>query len=89
MKLHGLLPLIWETQDYRLLREKVFEPGSEGRAIVLEAAKPALVAALYEQCQVPVLVITAHPENARRIQAEPELDWRHPSGKCFFCTTTG
>ncbi len=85
MKLHGLLPLIWETQDYRLLREKVFEPGSEGRAIVLEAAKPALVAALYEQCQVPVLVITAHPENVRRIQEQlsswltsPEWVWLFP-----------
>ncbi len=38
--------------------------------VVLDAARPYLVAALHASLQLPVLLVTAQPENARKLQEQ-------------------
>jgi transcription-repair coupling factor (superfamily II helicase) len=38
--------------------------------VALNAARPYLVAALYEKLHVPILLVTAQPENARKLQEQ-------------------
>jgi transcription-repair coupling factor (superfamily II helicase) len=38
--------------------------------VVLDAARPYLIAALYENLQVPMLLVTAQPENAKKLQEQ-------------------
>ena len=73
-KLDKLLGLVEELSSYRQLVAGL-ETGSAGdRTVVLDAAKPYLVAALYRRFSVPLLMVTARPENARRLY-EQLLAW--------------
>jgi transcription-repair coupling factor (superfamily II helicase) len=38
--------------------------------VVLEAARPYLIAAVYERLRRPLLLVTAQPENARKLQEQ-------------------
>ncbi len=70
MELTKLLNLILEMPAYRqLLAELRQQKGSAGVAL-LDAAKPYFIAALYQELGVPMLVVTAQPENSRRLQEQ-------------------
>jgi transcription-repair coupling factor (superfamily II helicase) len=47
------------------------------KALVLGAAKPYLIAALYRNLNRPILVVTAQPENAKKL-AEQIMVWGNP-----------
>ncbi len=67
MKLSQLLPLIENMPAYRQLVSKLQPPGGIATAAVLNAAKPYLIAALYQSQQVPMLIVTAQPENGKKL----------------------
>ena len=76
MSLRGLLPLIEEMPAYRrLLAELESEKGSR-RVVVLEAARPYLIAALYHHLKRPLLLITSQPQRGRHL-AEQLSMWCH------------
>ena len=61
-----LLKLIEDMPAYRLIRYGL-ERGSSRTAVVLDSARPYLIAAIYESLKIPVLVITAQPENGKKL----------------------
>ncbi len=69
MELTGLLQLVSEMPAYRRLAADLRQR-KDSIGVVLDAAKPYLVAALYRELGLPVLVITAQPENGRRLQEQ-------------------
>jgi transcription-repair coupling factor (superfamily II helicase) len=70
VKLAGLLPLIQDTPAYRQLIDsieggscgEVFDLSREGTLGVIQAARPYLVAALYQQLERPIVLLTARAE---------------------------
>jgi hypothetical protein len=54
---------------YRQLIEKLKQPDST-ETLVLDAAKPYLIASLYQDLKLPMLVVTAQPENSRKLQEQ-------------------
>jgi transcription-repair coupling factor (superfamily II helicase) len=69
MELDGVLKLIAEMSAYcRLLADLKRRKGGTG--VVLDAAKPYLIAAMYRELGLPLLVVTAQPENGRRLQEQ-------------------
>ena len=71
--LSRLLKLIEPVPDFRRLLEG-FKQRRDSTVVVLDAARPYLVAALYESLKLPMLVVTAQPENAKKLQ-EQLLSW--------------
>jgi transcription-repair coupling factor (superfamily II helicase) len=61
-----LLKLIEEMPAYLDVREGL-ERGDSRTAVVLDSARPYLIAALYESLRTPVLLVTAQPGNAKRL----------------------
>ena len=74
MDLSKLLPLIEEMPAYRRLVAELEKKGNSSRVAVLDAAKPYLIASLYHRWQQPVLVVTAQPENSKKLY-EQLLTW--------------
>ncbi len=70
MRLHGLLPLIRETDDYQLLRSQIAETGARCRLGLLEAATPYFLASLQDDLSRPLCVIVADPERAASLHEE-------------------
>jgi transcription-repair coupling factor (superfamily II helicase) len=74
--------LIEDMPSYRELLGDLREgKNNDFRIRVLDAAKPYLIAALYQNLKLPVLVITAQPDNAKKLFEQislwgpfPELD---------------
>ncbi|MBN1188436.1 MAG: transcription-repair coupling factor [Dehalococcoidales bacterium] len=78
LDLERLLPLIEDMPAYREINGRIRrKKGEEIRALVLEAARPYLIAALYRHLKVPVLVVTSQPEDARRLFEQVSL-WTGP-----------
>jgi len=77
MDLTKLLNLIAETPAYRQLLDEL-RGNASTKVSVLDAAKPYLIAALYQSLRLPMMVITAQPENARRLY-EQLLAWSSSS----------
>ena len=73
MNLSCLLPLIDEISGYRQLLEALRQ-GGEQRVVVLDAAKPYLLASLYRELGRPMLVVTPRPEGAKQLQ-DQLLSW--------------
>ena len=67
MKLTRLLYLIEEMPAYRQLVDELRQQNGTTKAVVLEAAKPYLIAALYQSRRLPMVVVTAQPEKCRRL----------------------
>ena len=68
LNLFHLLHLLDETPAYRELIEELNKSNNkETRAQVLEAAKPYLITALYHSLKLPLVIITAQPENAKKL----------------------
>lgn len=74
LNLTQLLPLIKEMPAYRQLVGQLQQPGGNVRVVVLNAAKPYLIAALYHSLKLPMLVVTAQPENSKKLH-EQLLTW--------------
>ncbi|MHB8105771.1 MAG: hypothetical protein ACYDG5_09605, partial [Dehalococcoidales bacterium] len=68
-ELNLLLKLIEAMPAWRRLREELKGKGSK-TIVALDAARPYLIAALYENLQAPVLLITAQPEKAKKLQEQ-------------------
>ena len=67
MDLTGLLNLIDEMPAYRRLIDNLERKDGSTRAAVLDAAKPYLIAALRTRLSVPMLLVTAQPENSKKL----------------------
>ncbi len=74
LNLTQLLPLIEETLTYRQLVKELPGQNNNIRVAVLNAAKPYLIAALSHTQRLPMLVVTAHPENSKKLY-EQLLTW--------------
>ena len=68
-ELGRLLELIESMPGYVRLVKELKQKNSR-TVVVLDAARAYLIAAVYERLQVPMLVITAQPENARKLQEQ-------------------
>jgi len=80
MNLGCLLPLIDEMPGYRQLIEALFsnnskKSGVEQQVVVLDEAKPYLLAALHRESGWPMLVVTPRPEGAKQLQ-DQLLAWK-------------
>lgn len=77
MDLTKLLNLIAEMPAYRQLLDELRRNAST-EVSVLEAAKPYLLAALFQSLRLPMVVVTAQPEKSRRLY-EQLLAWSNSS----------
>jgi transcription-repair coupling factor (superfamily II helicase) len=69
LELNRLLPLIQSMPAYRRLTERLGQRNGD-TVVVLDAARPYLAAALYASLRAPVLLVTAQPENAKKLQEQ-------------------
>ena len=67
LNLTELLNLISEVPEYGRLVDELRQKNALAKADVIEAARPYLIAALYETLKRPVIVITAQAEEARKL----------------------
>ncbi len=86
MNLSCLLPLIDEVPGYSQLLDALIPKsskngGEEQQIVVLDEAKPYLLAALYRDLGCPMLVVTPRPEGAKQLQ-DQLLMWG--SDPCIF-----
>ena len=71
MDLSRLVSLIENIPSYRRLRDELSGPSHGATKLVaVDAVRPFLIAALHEHLNLPILVVSAQPENARRIYDE-------------------
>ena len=70
----GLLQLSDEMPAYRQLIDRLDKPGGSTRAVVLDAARPYLIASLYHDLKRPLLVVTAQPQESKKL-AEQLATW--------------
>ncbi len=70
LDLTQLLHLIEEMPAYRQLTGELKQQNGNTGVAVLEAAKPYLIAALYQNLRKPMLVVTAQPENSKKLQEQ-------------------
>ena len=73
-----LLALLGEMPAYRQLVRQLSTAEDEHRAVVLDAARPYLIAALYHELNLPIMVVTAQPESARKLHEQLRV-WCSPS----------
>ncbi len=70
LDLTQLLKLINETAAYRQLVKELSQSDKSHTVMVLDAAKPYLIAALYQSLRRAVFVITAQPEDAQNLHEQ-------------------
>ena len=80
--LSRLTGLIEERAGFARLVESL-QGRESGTAVVLDAAKPYLIAALYRKLRRPVLVVTAQPDGAKKL-CEQLADWCGSGGVMLF-----
>jgi transcription-repair coupling factor (superfamily II helicase) len=80
MNLSCLLSLLKEMPAYRQLVGELSTVEGEHKAIILDAAKPYLIAALYEELNLPLMVVTGQPETARKLYEQLRV-WCFPSAE--------
>ncbi|MGB2885063.1 MAG: hypothetical protein WBC47_05680, partial [Dehalococcoidia bacterium] len=73
MNLSGLLSLIDDMPSYRKLVQELQAVRGGRRVVVVDAARPYLITALFRQLGLPMLVITARSERARQLHEEIPL----------------
>ena len=66
----SLLGLISEMPAYSNLLERIGKQREMGEVAVINAAKPYLIAALYRDLKMPIMVITARADNAGRLKEQ-------------------
>ena len=74
LDLTQLLHLIEEMPAYCQLVAKLRQPNGSSRVAALDAAKPYLIAALYHSLRRPIFVVTAQPEDGKKLY-EQLLTW--------------
>ncbi|HEU65296.1 MAG TPA: hypothetical protein ENN57_01355, partial [Chloroflexi bacterium] len=82
MNLSCLLSLLKEIPAYRQLVRELSTAKGEHKASILDAAKPYLIAALYEELDLPLIVVTAQPESARKLHEQIRA-WCSPSVELY------
>ena len=93
MKLSGLLSLIQDMPGYQELVQGLQAGKGEKEMVVLDAAKPYLLACLHHDLGLPMLVLTATPETTtigspspgqrtRPSGSDPGTSPRHPESPC-------
>jgi transcription-repair coupling factor (superfamily II helicase) len=80
MNLSLLLSLLQEMPAYRQLVGELSTARDEHKATILDAAKPYLIAALYEELNLPLMVVTGQPEDARKLHEQLRA-WCSPSAE--------
>jgi transcription-repair coupling factor (superfamily II helicase) len=80
MNLSCLLSLLKDVPAYAQLTRDLSTTEVGQRAILLDAAKPYLIAALYEELNLPIIVVTAQPETARKLHEQLRV-WCSPSAE--------
>ena len=75
--LSRLLSLLREVPAYRDLVGRLSTTKGECKILTLDAAKPYFIAALYEELNLPFVIVTAQPENARRLYEQLQV-WCSP-----------
>jgi transcription-repair coupling factor (superfamily II helicase) len=80
MNLSCLLSLLKEMPAYRQLVGELSTVKGEHKAIILDAARPYLIAALYEELDLPFMVVTGQPESARKLYEQLRV-WCFPSAE--------
>jgi transcription-repair coupling factor (superfamily II helicase) len=80
MNLSCLLSLLEDVPAYRELAGELATSQSEHGAIILDAARPYLIAALYEGLNLPIMVVTSQPETARKLHEQLRV-WCSPSAE--------
>jgi len=80
MNLSCLLSLLKDVPAYRQLVTDLSSAKGEHNAIILDAAKPYLIAALYEELNLPFLMVTGQPETARKLHEQLRA-WCSPSAE--------
>jgi len=83
LNLTRLLHLIEGTPEYKQLLEELKKQSGGTGAVVLEAAKPYFIAALYKALRRPMLVVTAQPENCQKLH-EQLVTWSNLRGVKLF-----
>jgi transcription-repair coupling factor (superfamily II helicase) len=83
LNLTRVLHLIEETGEYQKLLEELKNQSGSTSAVVLEAAKPYFIAALYKSLRRPVLVVTTQPENCQKLH-EQIATWSNLGGVQLF-----
>ncbi len=85
MNLSSLLPLLTQESYYQELIHEVNDGRTLRKTLVIpDAAKPFVIAMLHHDLNLPVLVITAHPDGARKLYEEVQLWDTHPESILFF-----
>jgi transcription-repair coupling factor (superfamily II helicase) len=82
INLSCLLSLLKEVPAYRQLVGGLSTVKGEHEAIILDAAKPYLIAALYEELNLPFMVVTGQPETARKLHDQLRV-WCSPSAELY------
>jgi len=80
MNLSPLLSLLREMPVYRQLVHELSKAEGEHKATVIDTAKTCLIAALYEELNLPLMVVTGQPESARRLHEQLRA-WCSPSAE--------
>ncbi len=71
MDLSCLLSLIRQVSGYQQIRCELLErQGKEVKMVATDAVKPFVIAALHKELDLPILVIVAQPEGAKRLYDE-------------------
>ena len=72
--------MLQEMPAYRQLVGELSTVEGEHKATVLDTAKPYLIAALYEELNLPLMVVTSQPESARKLNEQLRA-WCSPSAE--------
>ena len=80
MNLSCLLPLLKDVPAYRQLVGELSTARGEHKAIILDSARPYLIAALHEELSLPLMVVAAQPETARKLHDQLRV-WCSPSAE--------
>ena len=70
LELTRLFHLIEAMPAYRQLTGEMETAKDSTSAVVLDAAKPYFLAALYQQWRQPILIVTAQPENSKKLHEQ-------------------
>jgi transcription-repair coupling factor (superfamily II helicase) len=80
MNLSCLLSLLKDVPAYRQLARELSTVKREHKAVILDAAKPYLIATLYAELSLPIMMVTAQPETARKLHEQLRA-WCSPSAE--------
>ncbi|MFC1907409.1 hypothetical protein ACFLW8_04925, partial [Chloroflexota bacterium] len=83
MNLHSLLPLIEKMPAYGQLLKGIKGFNDNVSVATLDAARSYLIAAIYSVLELPIIVITAHPDKAKRLYDEL-LSWSFSPQVMYF-----